>query len=508
MQGRKQYTEKLFTHFQLSEWVPTNNFYRRLKEQLDLHFLYAATAKYYGSEGNESIDPVVFFKLILVGYLENLCSDRRIIDSVCMRMDQLFFIGYDLGEPLPWHSTLSRTRQLYGEEVFRQLFKEVLKQCIDKGMVAGKRQAVDSVFIKANASMDSLMEKDILEDADHYSEELKSEEEQLVMKVYKNQQPKHQEHLSNKTHYSATDPDARLSVKPGKMRQLNYLGQLSVDTSHHVITNIEAHHADKRDSQCLDDVLVHTIENLQPHGLIIEEIIADTNYSSADALQACEQKNITAYIPNLGQYKPERNGFIYDEVKDQFVCNQGAVLPMKKLRKTARELWVKVYRSSTGDCKQCPLRSTCIGGKSEFKTIEQTTNKPLYDKMHHRMQTAYAKQLRRIRSSTVEPVIGTLINFVGVRRVNTKGIHQANKCLLIAAIAYNLKKLMKFKPRRALSVQSPLPKINTVVIKQTKKLANSFHQLIERIIANESFNVIWNFIRRSEVSYTNSLLKY
>lgn len=490
MQGRKQYTEKLFTHFQLSEWVPQDNFYRRLTEQLDLHFLYAATSKYYGREGNESIDPVVFFKLILVGYLENLCSDRRIIDSVSMRMDQLFFIGFDLGEPLPWHSTLSRTRQLYGEDVFRQLFKEVLKQCIDRGMVAGRRQAVDSVFVKANASMDSLVEKDILDDADHYSEELKREDDQPVMS--KHQQPKHQQHLSNETHYSPTDPDARLSVKPGKMRQLNYLGQLSVDTSCHVITNIEAHHADKRDSQCLPDVLAHTIENLEPHGLIVEEIIADTNYSSADALKACEQQNITAYIPNLGQYKPERNGFVYDQTKDQFVCNQGAVLPMKKIRRTAREQWVKVYRSSTSDCKQCPLRSTCIG-KSSFKTIELTTNKPLFDKMHHRMQTTYARQLRTIRSSTVEPVIGTLINFVGIRRVNTKGIHQANKCLLMAAIAYNLKKLMKFKPHYALSVQSPFPKIKTTFIKRIKELENSFYLAIKPMRPVKRFNVLWNF---------------
>src|ERR1700752_1979678 len=126
MQGRKPFNEKIFTSFQLSDRVPSDNFYRILKDAINLHFIYPATQRYYGIEGQESIDPVVFFKLILVGYLENLCSDRRIIDSVSMRMDQLFFIGYDLGESLPWHSTLSRTRQLYGEEVFRQLFKEVL----------------------------------------------------------------------------------------------------------------------------------------------------------------------------------------------------------------------------------------------------------------------------------------------------------------------------------------------------------------------------------------------
>src|SRR5215471_9433508 len=172
MQGKKQFSEKLFTNFQLSERVPEDNFYRRLKNVLDLKWLYATTKKYYGTEGQQSIDPVVFFKLMLIGYLENLASDRRIINTVSMRLDMLFFIGYDIDEPLPWHSTLSRTRQLYGEEVFKDLFKQVLKQCIDKGMVAGRRQAIDSVAVKANASMSKLAEKEVLDDSDDYTDEL------------------------------------------------------------------------------------------------------------------------------------------------------------------------------------------------------------------------------------------------------------------------------------------------------------------------------------------------
>jgi transposase len=119
MQGKKQYTEQLFKIFQLSDRVPEDNFYRRLKDMLDLKWLYAVTKKYYGTEGQQNIDPVVFFKFILIGYLENLGSDRRIINTVSMRLDMLFFIGYDIDECLPWHSTLSRTRQLYGEEVFK-----------------------------------------------------------------------------------------------------------------------------------------------------------------------------------------------------------------------------------------------------------------------------------------------------------------------------------------------------------------------------------------------------
>ena len=123
MQGKKQFKEKLFTQFQLSNRVPPDNFYRRLKEVMNLQWLYKATQKYYGTEGQQSIDPVVFFKLMLIGYLENLGSDRRIISTVSMRLDMLYFVGYDIDEPLPWHSTLSRTRQLYGEELFKQLFR-------------------------------------------------------------------------------------------------------------------------------------------------------------------------------------------------------------------------------------------------------------------------------------------------------------------------------------------------------------------------------------------------
>jgi len=183
MQGRKPFVEKIFTSFQLSDRVPPDNFYRILKDTIDLHFIYPATQPYYGNEGQQSIDPIVFFKLILVGYLENLASDRRIISTASMRLDILYFIGYNIDEPLPWHSTLSRTRQLYGEEVFKQLFKNVLKQCIDKGMVAGRRQAIDSALIKANASMDSIAEKEILSDADAFSDELMTNEEDKPRKV-------------------------------------------------------------------------------------------------------------------------------------------------------------------------------------------------------------------------------------------------------------------------------------------------------------------------------------
>ncbi|MCL2025716.1 MAG: transposase [Leptospirales bacterium] len=138
LQGKKEYHEKLFVNFRLSERVPQNNFYRQLKETLDLSYLHKMTEKYYGTEGQKNIDTEVFFKLMLIGYLENVNSDRKIIEQALMRMNMLYFLSYEIDESLPWHSTLSRTRKLLGEEFFLELFHNILRKCAYQRY--GKRQ--------------------------------------------------------------------------------------------------------------------------------------------------------------------------------------------------------------------------------------------------------------------------------------------------------------------------------------------------------------------------------
>ena len=109
---------------------------------------------------------------------------------------------------------------------------------------------------------------------------------------------------------------------------------------------------------------------------------------------------------------------------------------------------MKQYRSSSKDCVVCPIRSQCIG-KSSHKTIAVTVDKELFEKMHNRLQTATARRMKKLRSSTVEPVLGTLVNFLGMRRVQTKGIELADKCMTMAAIAYNIKKVLKWQNRKS-----------------------------------------------------------
>jgi IS5 family transposase len=470
---------------------------------------------------------VVFIKLMLIGYLENIISDRRIIATASMRMDMLLFLGYTIDEPLPWHSTVSRTRQLLGAAVFQQLFQRVLRQCIDKGMVAGKRQAVDSVFVKANASMSSLVVKDILEDAPNHTTEIHPAQQQEltppatpVLKVDNStdsnsaadhhqprQEPAHpdsqadpqpaappeerpivplvtvhsqrspfSEFGSNQTHISTTDPDAKVSTKPGKPAQLNYLAQLSVDTASHVITNIEAHTADRRDSECLASVVGNTVALLQAQGLQVEEVLADTGYSSGSALKYLEAQHITGYIPSFGPYKPEREGFTYDQEHDRYTCSRGVHLPLHLLRTTKEGYHKKLYRSAVKDGRDCPLRTQCLGQGSS-KQLEDSVDKPYYDRMHERMQTAKARRMIRRRAATVEPVIGTLVNYSGMKRVNTHGLELANKCMLMAAVAYNVKKLLRYQST------SRATKVNALLVKAKNCLSELFYCLVQPLKA-------------------------
>ncbi len=484
MQGKKDYQEKLFAQFQLSERVPKENFYRRLKEVLDLHFLYVLTRPYYGESGQKSIDSIVFFKLCLVGYLENIISDRKLISHCGMRLDILYFLNYDIDEQLPWHSTISRTRQLYPEAVFEKVFTKVLLMCIEKGMVSGHTQTIDSAPVKANASMDSLELKvpeeeleahlkkirhiSVMDKEEPYrkSKENKASKEAQTLSASKNelqsiksrnkrwqkdqdQRPgagnKGSKYTSNKTHYSPTDPDARISVKPGKARKLNYISQLSVDTAHHVITDIWAYHADKKDNQYLQDITNCLKARLNKQGFIWRNCVADTGYSSGENYAFLEKEGLESYIPPHGTYKGGPDGFTYQKEQDYYLCPQGKIIPLKKIFLDYRtKIKKKEYRSSSKICKGCSIKAECLGVSAKEKKFSVTYYREEYERNIARVNSKRGRYMKAKRQSTVEPVFGTLTQFMGLRKINTLGIKQANKVMHLSAMAYNLKKYLKF----------------------------------------------------------------
>jgi transposase len=486
MQGHKQFVDKVVLRFRLSERVPKQNLYRQLAELLDWGFLYEQTRSVYSHTGQPSFDPVVFFKLVLVGRLENIVSDRRLVEHCSLRLDILYFLGYEVDEDLPWHSTISRTRQLYPAAIFEQLFDHVFAQCVAAGLVTGHTQAVDSAFVKANASLESLCKKQPTEvpapvlqvvrepvvetpvappAAFHASpaHHLRRVASAHARYLRNDRGPLGRDRpqarlLSNKTHYSPADPDARISVKPGKARALNYLCSLAVDEGHGLISPIQADFADRRDRVLLESIVEPLHQRLLTHDLPVREVVADTNYSNGLNYALLEARGITPWIAVFGQYKPEIEGFTYAKETDCFTCPAGKPLPFKRFDSDSDGRLSKRYSASSSDCRRCSRKPTCAP-KSTKRKITRTAYDAHYRRALARQQSRPGQRRRRLRQRTIEPVFGSLLQHYGMRRVNTRGWISAHKAMLLTAIAFNLKKLLKHQSKKTLCLAIVLPRM-------------------------------------------------
>ncbi len=223
------------------------------------------------------------------------------------------------------------------------------------------------------------------------------------------------------------------------------MSQLSVDTSHHVITDIKAYHADKKDNQYLQDITKRLKSRLHKQGFIWRNCVADTGYSSGENYEFLESEGLESFIPPHGTYKGGPDGFVYNEQHDYYTCPQGKVIPFKKVFLDYRtQTKKKEYRSSSKICKDCPIALQCLGKSAKEKKFSVTYYREEYERNNTRVNSKLGRYMKGKRQSTVEPVFGTLTQFMGLRKINTIGIEQANKVMHLSAMAYNLKKYLKF----------------------------------------------------------------
>src|SRR5207248_5359136 len=140
----------------LENLVPSNHFYRHLDHVLDLSFVRDLVKETYAHGGRPSIDPVVFFKLQLVMFFEDIRSERLLMQLLADKLSMRWYVGYNLDEPLPDHSSLTRIRERYGVEVFRRFFEAIVEQCQQAGLVWGRELYLDGTKVAANAGKESV----------------------------------------------------------------------------------------------------------------------------------------------------------------------------------------------------------------------------------------------------------------------------------------------------------------------------------------------------------------
>jgi hypothetical protein len=237
---------------------------------------------------------------------------------------------------------------------------------------------------------------------------------------------------------------------------MSYLASVSVDKAQGVIAHIQADLADSKDNLFLISIIEALLKRFKSYPLSVKKVVADAGYSSGENYQYLENKGITPYIPIHGQFAVEREGFTYDEQKDAFICSQGKVLPFGRYFVDREYHLRKTYRASRRDCNQCPIREACLGKVAKEKKFDVTYFYHYYQRAYQRQISSKGQYYKKLRQSKVEPVLGTLINFLGMRRLNARGKSAAHKVMLLSALSYNLKKLLKFTKKMNMSLAKAL----------------------------------------------------
>ena len=453
MLGKKQYESKMMYSVTLEDLVPEDNFYRVIDGLLDMRFLYKECKEVYGETGKPSIDPVVFFKILLFGYFENILSDRELVRRASDSLGVRLYLGYDLDEELPWHSTISRTRQLYKEEIFEKLFDKVLEKCSEAGLVSGEHQSIDSTLVRANASLSSLEKRiNVIELKEYIKKTNKENEIEEKPKREKKSAGRrgnmgNKRQTKNEKYVSKTDPDSRMASKGNKPSNMYYSTHYGVDSRKKVITDVLTTHADIEDSTSLPEVIKRVEKRLSMVNKKVKSISADKGYYSGKNLRMFEERGITAYIPRRRFVNTtgnlDKKYFVYDHGSDKYKCPGNKLL---KYLYTKKEKETRVYTSNPKECSNCLLKEKCT--TSSKRMIHRSIYHEEVERADQRMKCSEGKEAMRLRKTGPEPLFGEAKANHGLSKFMNRGISNARKTSFVIATVQNLKRLLKVMDKR------------------------------------------------------------
>ena len=423
--------------------IPKRHFYARLDALLDLSFVYELTAPLYAAKlGRPSLDPVVFFKCMLVAFFENIVADRalefRLADSLVIRK----YLGYGLDERTPDESTLRKTRQLIPEETFQAVFMQVLAQCAERGLVRGRALGIDSTTVDANASMDSLVHQELGCSYEEFMLALKRQDApEATREEAKVADRNRAGKASNAEWSSPTDTDARVTRHADKHTHLSYHIDATVDLESGVIVSVGADYADHSDHQTCLDRVDEAIANVEAVDGTPRMIVADKGHHSGENLRGIEERGLIPLISSPCQSRGadgfRRENFSYDAETDSYTCPAGQALTRRTSRQDTR-----LYQARGAVCRACPHFGVCTKSKTG-RGLSICLDDEIIQQNRARVHHPDARPILMIRRQRGEAPFGYFKQFGGLRRLMGRGLTFATKKALIAGIGWNLLRLLK-----------------------------------------------------------------
>ena len=427
---------------------------RRINAALDLSFVRKEVAHTYGRRGNKSVPPEVIVRMMLLLFLDDIKSERELMRIIPERLDYLWFLGYGLDDQIPDHSVLTKARKRWGKKVFMSLFSRVVEQCVEAGLVEGRKLHVDASLVQANASLRSV--KPLSPELLKAIEQTAKEQVQKLDEQDDDQEPPSQGgsdsgsaigqySKTNRRFGSTTDPDASLVRQGGLKSQLRYKTHRAVDDAHEVITAVET------TSGAVDEAtqLLGLIEAHQATtGQAVRTVIADARYGNVSNLIGCQKARIRAHVKLLGEsirgkgrsegiYDEEQ--FSYDRLSNTYRCPADQLMKPRRLH-PQRQTWE--YVTAKGTCLVCHLRQYCTRSRTG-RTIHRHRDQTLLEKARKIAKSNAAKRDRKRRQHLMERSFADDTNCHGLKHARWRGLwRQAIQDLLIATVQ-NLRKLIR-----------------------------------------------------------------
>jgi hypothetical protein len=412
--------------------------------------------------------------MALLSYLYGITSERRLAEELRLNLACMWFIGYDLDEPTPDHSVLSKARRRFGVTVYQACFAEIVRQCQRAGLVAGERLFIDSTLVEANAADSGLRSRALLEqvsDIEAYLAALWCDnppQEGTVLAapegrprlasqaaeeargggphaVGPGDRPNTLTAPANVMVASRTDPDAGLVSRPGVPLGLYHKLHVGVDGGHaRVITAIEVTPGEVADAELLDRLCK---EHEGMTGCTLREVVADATYGTYASYRLLEGRAACASIPILGSAWDRRTLpstlFCYDVEADCYWCPEGQALKRQGISRTARVGGGVIYRASPKVCGTCVQKAPCCGTAKARTICRPIDDDGLLTRVRSHLRTPQARRSISQRKCWAETVMAELKARHGLRRCALRSQTKVRIQAYLAAMAYNLKKLAR-----------------------------------------------------------------
>lgn len=386
---------KLFYHnINLEERVRANHPLRQINRVIDFDFVYREVGGKYGTNGNVSVPPPVILKLMLLLVFYNVRSERELMDTLSERLDWLWFLGLDLDSEVPDHSVLSKARRRWGVEVFKGFFERLVWQCVEAGLVDGKRIFMDSSLVDADASKSSVVDRQSLKR--HLNKQYEELEGRLEEKVEEEEQENHAtdegKGVVNKRYVSTTDPDASL-VSRGETK-LRYQIHRAVDGRSEVITATDATPGGVNEAHLMISLLESHRVNT---GISADTVVADSKYGTIDNYLKLSDRGVRGHISDMSLASQKRRAqegifsdqlFSYDSESDTYECPAGEKLTRRSLHLHRNSI---DYKASRKACAGCHLREQCTRSQAG-RTIKRHLRQNELDLMREIAQSKSSKR--------------------------------------------------------------------------------------------------------------------